>query len=119
MSKPVITSTSGTLIIEDPSDDEMEEDDVEYSPPLVTRHESFDNIPSIYDAFKSKQQVHTNKNFTNQSSLSAFLSPDYCNGVAVSYDNQTLATNASFIEPFPSSSYDDRVVIVLDLANIG
>jgi len=109
MSKPVITSPSGGLIIEDPSDDEMEEDYVAPLPFLMRHHPSLEEeIPTVYEAFKAKS-ISSNINHisstTENDNGSASLS--------TSIDPQLLSSTLTIGEE------ESKVVIVLDCANLG
>lgn len=110
MSKPTATSRSGTLIIEDPSDDEMEEDESELV--LLKRYSAVENIPTIYGAFKSKQTDHN----------AQFSSAEYYSDVPEILNSQgdDIAYNASEKESNPlPPELESRVLVVLDCANIG
>ena len=112
MSKPVITSPSGGLIIEDPSDDEMEEDYVAPLPFLMRHHPSLEeDIPTVYEAFRAKS-LSSNININHISSTTENSNSSV--SLSTSIDPQFLSSTLTIGE-----EEESKVVIVLDCANLG
>ena len=115
MSKQLITSPSGGLIIEDPSDDEMEEDDCVAPLPFLMRHHHpslGEEIPTVYKAFKAKSLSNQNNQIstTNVENYSS-------SGASLSATEPQLFSSSSLSSS--SCEEESRVVIVLDCANLG